>query len=79
MIQYLRYAPTTWVSVAQTSVCGFPIDLGEHANLGLRLIVADAGGPGIRSDPHRLKSVLLTWLPRTLSGAIIRHRERDAP
>jgi hypothetical protein len=28
--------------------------------LGLCLIVADARGPGILSDPHRLKSVLLT-------------------
>ena len=41
------------------------------------MIVADAGGPGILPDPHRLKSVLLTWLPRTLSGAIIRRHKRE--
>jgi hypothetical protein len=59
MILNLKFALTTWVSVAQTSVGGFPIDLGELANPGLRLIVAGAGGLGIASNPHRLKSVLL--------------------
>ena len=38
---------------AACSVCGFPIDLGEDANLGLRLIVAAAGGLGIPSAPPR--------------------------
>jgi hypothetical protein len=50
------------MKVAQTSVCGFPYELGEsiHSEAGDPIRPDYAGGPGVQMKIHRLKSVLLT-------------------
>ena len=62
----------TQVLVAQTSVCGVPLELAEILDLSEFSVVcgpsilALGNSPGLLTEPHRLKSVLLVMIVRNL-------------